>query len=79
MDKSKIREPELRKNTRKPAKDYTLKVIIGTELHAALEEATKDYGNMPGKYLRVAFIEKLQRDGLLPPDFKENNRQRPVD
>ena len=57
-------------------KSYKIDVLKTTELYNALEEAAKDSNVQAGRYLRIAVIEKLQHEGYLPIDFKEDNRRK---
>ena len=44
---------------------YTVRVRHESELELATEKAASDAGILPGRYLRLALIEKLQREGYL--------------
>lgn len=44
---------------------YTVRVHHESELELAIEKAASDAGILPGRYLRLALIEKLQREGYL--------------
>lgn len=57
-------------------KSYKIDVLKTTELYTALEEAAKNNNVQAGRYLRIAVIEKLQREGYLPLDYKEDNRRK---
>lgn len=49
---------------------YTVRVRHESELELATEKAASDVGLQPGKYLRQALIEKLQREGYLAPNVE---------
>ena len=55
-------------------KTYTVRVAKGSGLYGGIEKAAKTIGIQPGNYLRMALIEKLQKDGFLkgvPEDDEE--------
>lgn len=62
------KEERDRRKTQKRAETtqtYTVRVHHGSEIEAATEKAAADAGMQPGRYLRFALIEKLQRDGYM--------------
>ena len=46
-------------------KTYEVRVAKSTGIYNGIEKAAKTIGIQPGTYLRMALIEKLQRDGYL--------------
>lgn len=69
----KRREQNRRRNakTRLKTQTYTIRVYHGSELEQAIEKAAADAGKLPGRYVRIAVIEKLQRDGYMPENSEE--------
>ena len=76
----RIRESEEKRkerNRRKAAKQsaktqtYTIRVYHGSEFEQAIEKAAADAGKQPGRYVRIAVIEKLTRDGYMPENAEE--------
>lgn len=62
------KEERNRRKTQKRAattQTYTVRVRHESELELATEKAAADAGIQPGTYLRLALIEKLQRDGYI--------------
>lgn len=55
-------------------KVYTIREYKYSKLVAAIEKAAKDAGKQPGRYMRVALIEKLQRDGYIT-DIPEESEE----
>lgn len=72
---SEIRRKESRKKAkiieRAKTQTYTIRVYHGSELEQAIEKAAADVGKLPGRYVRIAVIEKLQRDGYMPENSEE--------
>ena len=64
---------EYRKKNASKTQTYTVRVYKGSEIMQAIEKAAADAGKQPGRYLRSALMEKLQRDGYITeiPDDKE--------
>ena len=78
-----VREAEARKAERNrkssklnasTTKVYTIREYKYSKLVAAIEKAAKDAGKQPGRYMRVALIEKLQRDGYIT-DIPEESEE----
>lgn len=67
-----------RKNSKLNAsitKVYSIREYKYSKLVAAMEKAAKEAGKQPGRYMRIALIEKLQRDGYItesPEDIEED-------
>lgn len=66
----KWRESEAKRKARKKremekTKVYTVRVYKDSPIMIAAEKAASDAGKQPGRYLRQALIEKLQRDGYI--------------
>ena len=51
---------------------YTVRVYHESELELATEKAASNAGILPGRYLRIALIEKLQREGYLAQDVEND-------
>lgn len=58
-------------------KTYTVRVAKGSGLYGGIEKAAKTIGTLPGTYLRMALIEKLQKDGFLKGVPEDD--EKPVD
>lgn len=73
-ERRKNRQKKQYLNRKERTKTYTVRVYYDSELMTALEKAAKEAGKQPGRYLRIALIEKLQRDGYIteiPEDTEE--------
>ena len=70
----KAQERNRRKSQKIAAKSqtYTVRVYHGSDLESATEKAASDAGVQPGRYLRMALIEKLQRDGYIVESQQED-------
>ena len=52
-------------------KTYTVRVSIGSGIYNGIEKAAKNIGIQQASYLRMALIEKLQREGYLSENSDE--------
>ena len=71
-ERRKARQKKQYLNRKEQTKTYTIRVYHDSELERAIEKAASDAGKQPGRYVRIAVIEKLQRDGYIA-EIPENS------
>lgn len=64
-ERKKERNRKKAKKIYERTKTYTVRVYKDSEIMQAIERAASDAGKQPGRYLRQAMMEKLQRDGYI--------------
>ena len=74
QEKAAARNRKFSKNRYEKTKVYTVRVYYDSPLYEATESAAAKAEIQPGTYLRLALVEKLQKDGFLtnaPEDVEE--------